>query len=427
MRYMELNLVKPTATPEGIQDHVAIEENDDGGVIEYRGNIGVTVGPKKQRAIFHEPGEFDSLLERFLSRGFYIVPDKKAPSGKKVIKKTKGSGEYAPERSKAAEVFINLLRSLANKDVAETFTFSVDELTDAQIKEGRALLNHLAAEYMNMSLKEFNQEICHYYSIIPRRMKRVSDYVARGKDKRGRKLSEEDALQERADILTREKERFDTMVDLLTYEQKKSDLEGKQKTVSEAYGLEIRDVTEEEEKYIRKMLGSLGDRYKRAWHVNNKRTEAAFNKFCEKEGLTEGNGIDHLFHGSRGANFWSIITNGLTVNPQGVPITGKAYGIGTYFAPSANKSIGYTDRIGAKYTGGQSDSGLLGIYKVATGNRYPGTYGCDYELNWEKLQKIQPGAHCTWAEARYSGFLMDEVIVYLDQQSTITFLVEIAA
>ena len=60
----------------------------------------------------------------------------------------------------------------------------------------------------------------------------------------------------------------------------------------------------------------------------------------------------------------------------------------------------------------------MAIYKVATGNRYDGQLGTDGQLNWEKLQKIQPGAHCTWAECRYSGFQMDEVIVYKNEQST---------
>lgn len=422
MKYVELNLVKPTATPEGIQDHAAIEETDEGGVIEYRGNIGVTVGLKKQRKIFHEPGEFEALKERFLSRGFYVVPGKTKPTGKKVVVKSKGGSEYAPEKTKAAEYLVNLLRSLAKKDITETFTFSIDDLTKEQIEEGKELLNELSDRYTDMTLKEFNSVLCHYYSIIPRRMKRVSDYVARGKTKRGKALSPEDALQERLDILTREKERFNTMVDLLMDEEKRKEF-GNKKTATETYGVHIREVTPDEENYIRKKLGRLSTNYVNAWRIVNDRTEAEFNEFCEKESLTEEHGIDHLFHGSRGANFWSIITNGLTINPQGVPITGKAYGLGTYFAPSADKSIGYTDRLGSKYANGTAETGFLGIYKVATGNRYPGTYGVDTTLTWDKLQQIQPGAHCTWAEARYSGFMLDEVIVYKNEQSTVEYLV----
>ena len=196
-------------------------------------------------------------------------------------------------------------------------------------------------------------------------------------------------------------------------------------TVLESLGITCRAVTEEEEKWILRKLESDSKRYVRAWRFENLRTEENFRNYCEKEKFTEGNGIDHLFHGSKNENFLSIISNGLTINPTGVVITGKAYGNGTYFAPSACKSIGYTSKYGAKWTNGSSPTGFLGIYKVATGKRYNGSQGVDRTLSWAKLQKICPGAHCTWAEARYSGFRMDEVIVYQDFQSTIEYLVEI--
>ena len=54
-------------------------------------------------------------------------------------------------------------------------------------------------------------------------------------------------------------------------------------------------------------------------------------------------------------------------------ITGKAYGQGTYFAPDAIKSLGYTtSKADAKYGGGHESTGFMAIYKVATGNRYDG-------------------------------------------------------
>ena len=162
----------------------------------------------------------------------------------------------------------------------------------------------------------------------------------------------------------------------------------------------------------------------------NKFAGSAFHKdflsFCSKEHLSENHGVDYLFHGSKHQNWWSILTNGLTTNPIGVVITGKAYGQGTYFAPDAIKSLGYTSKADAKYGGGHESTGFMAIYKVATGNRYDGRLGTDGQLNWEKLQKIQPGAHCTWAECRYSGFQMDEVIVYRNEQSTIWGLLELA-
>ena len=68
------------------------------------------------------------------------------------------------------------------------------------------------------------------------------------------------------------------------------------------------------------------------------------------------------------------------------------------------------------------------VCKVATGKPdqyYNGSLGCDPTLNFQKLRTIQPNALCTWAESRYSGFMMDEVIVYQDDQSTVEYILEI--
>ena len=82
----------------------------------------------------------------------------------------------------------------------------------------------------------------------------------------------------------------------------------------------------------------------KAWRIRNRRTEERFDRFCQQEQLSEGHGIDHLFHGSRTENFWSIVTNGLLINPDcGVQRTGSMFGNGTYFAPLVQKSLGYTD------------------------------------------------------------------------------------
>ena len=185
-----------------------------------------------------------------------------------------------------------------------------------------------------------------------------------------------------------------------------------------------KSVTEKEKAHLKEKMGADADKYLNAWRITNKKTEARFDAFCKQENLSEKNGIDHLFHGSRTENWWSIVTNGLTINPTGVVITGKAYGQGTYFAPVAVKSLGYTSKAGSKWAKGTQETGFLAVYKVATGKRYDGSQGCDSSLNWKNLQKICPGAHCTWAEARYSGFMMDEVIVYQDCQDTIEYLIE---
>lgn len=129
-----------------------------------------------------------------------------------------------------------------------------------------------------------------------------------------------------------------------------------------------------------------------------------------------------MFHGSRSEYFWSIITNGLTINPSGVITNGKMFGLGTYFANKARKSMGYTSTHGSYWAHGDESVGYLGIFQVATGKTYDVEHS-ESDLTWNILQQRAPGAHCTFAHAGRS-LCNDEIIIYQDCQSTIEYLVE---
>ena len=428
MKYLELSKVKQTATREGEKDYITLQERDDGTFTMKRGEIGIQVGRNKQRMVSMPSGSWDITVAQYLSRGYRIVPGRNRPSEKVTLKTTGNSGDgYAPEHDPDAQELVTLLLALAKKVVEESFSANVlvDVPSPDQFDEGARLLKDLEIQYCTLSLQEFNSLLCQYFMIMPRRMKYLSDNLAKGKDRHGRHLSEQEASMEKARIIADEKDRYEILKSLVYGNA--SDIGSVLKTATQANGIKVRGTTKEESEWIRKKLKGNASKFYRAWRIENTRTEKDFMSFCTQENLSEESGISHLFHGSRGENFWSIITNGLTINPLNVVITGKAYGQGTYFAPDAQKSLGYTDRLGSKWANGGRETGLLGIYKVATGKCYNGSQGCDSSLTWNKLQRICPGAHCTWAEARYSGFVMDEVIVYQDCQSTIEYLVEVSA
>ena len=428
MRYIELSKVKQTATREGEKDYITLQETDDGIFTVKRGEIGIQVGKNKQRIVTMPYGSWDITVTQYLSRGYRIVPGRNRPAEKKLLKKdNKSENQYAPEKDPAAQELVDMLLSLARKVVEECFAANVlvDIPSSEQFAEGETLLKKLEAEYRSLSVQEFNHLLCQYFMVMPRRMKYLSDNLAKGKDRHGRKLPETEASLEKARIISAEMDRYDILKSLVSNEN--PDGCTILKTATQRNGIVVRNITKEESEWIKQKLKENSSKFVRAWKIENLKTEQDFKSFCTRENLSEDSGISHLFHGSRGENFWSIITNGLTINPLNVVITGKAYGQGTYFAPDARKSLGYTDRSGSKWAHGGRETGLLGIYKVATGKRYDGSLGCDSSLTWNKLQKICPGAHCTWAESRYSGFVMDEVIVYQDCQSTIEYLVEVSA
>ena len=249
------------------------------------------------------------------------------------------------------------------------------------------------------------------YAAIPRRIDNLSKVLAK------RKLDFND-------IIADEQELFDVMVNRV---RNAHDLDNcsVRPTVLEAFHLDWRDVTEEEQNKVLSMLKGNASQYVKAWRIRNRRTEERFDRFCQQEQLSEGHGIDHLFHDSRTENFWSIVTNGLLINPDcGVQRTGSMFGNGTYFAPLAQKSLGYTD--GGYWAGGNTDVRFLAIYRVATGKHYDIYHGSDSSLTKAVLQKKCPGAHCVWAHGRGTGgttLFNDEVVVYDEAQSTIEYLI----
>lgn len=276
---------------------------------------------------------------------------------------------------------------------------------------GERILKELASGYGDMSLAEFNNKLKLLFAVIPRRMDKLSEHLARHKE-------------DFAGIVSDEQDLFDIMVSQVRSSKARK---AHGQTILDANGISMRQVTDEEASSIRKLLGDNAGKYLEAYRVTNGETEKEFNDFTELFGLEDGDGIAHLFHGTRNENVWSILTSGLKNRPpKDAVVTGKAYGLGTYFAPDAVKSLGYTSRIGSKWAHGTCSCGFLLICKVAVGQEstyYDGHFGCDPSLDAEKLERIAPGALCTWAKARYSGFRMDEVIVYQDCQSTIEYIV----
>lgn len=409
--YIELGFVKESAG-RGVNSQVIMEAIGGGEFRLTEGRVGIKIGRLKPRSFTFPMERWDEILSKKLRQGYMVTKNRKME--RKEVKKSgilyAGENFATIQDTGVREIFGRLCR-FADNAIQENFTITIDDISDEMLSLGKEILGGLATEYEKMSVTEFNSKLKILYAAIPRRIDNLSKLLANRK-------------AQFRDIISQEQDLYDILYSQVRQNSLSANA-GVNKDVLCYLGLEWRCASDEEEQMLKNKLGSESGRFVQAWRITNQKTEAAFEKYCQSEHLTEPDGISHLFHGSRNENFFSIITNGLTINPTGVVITGKAYGNGTYFAPAAVKSMGYTSRSGSKWASGNSPTGFLGVYKVATGKRYNGKNGCDSSLNYRKLQEICPGAHCTWAEARCSGFMMDEVIVYQDQQSAIEYLVEV--
>lgn len=406
--YLEMTFTKETATGRGLNNRLTMERLDSGLFQVTEGRIGITIGVHKPKVYTLPMEDWHDYYAKKIAMGYTLFATEKTEA-KKVVKNIASLNgiQFKPLEDKGVQNIIQRLIGFTNQLMEQQYTVKVENISDSMIERGRDILDDLALNYKDMSVAEFNNKLKVLFAVIPRRI-----------DNLGKKLAKRNV--DFQDIVANEQELFDVMVSQI----KNLEIEknNNNKTILEGYNLEWREVTPDEESWIRRKMGCEGSRYVRAWRITNKTTEDRFNAFCKKEGLTDKHGIERLFHGSRSENFWSIITTGLTINPTGVVITGKMFGNGTYFAPDACKSMGYTDRTGSRWANGSSSTGFLGIYKVAVGN--PASPQSAGSYTWQGLKK--GGYHSVWCKRGGKiGLRMDEVVVYQDCQDTIEYLIEV--
>lgn len=405
--FLELTCVKDSATGVGLNDKITMKNLGDGTFSVTSGRVGIKLGPHKQKTYVKPMEDWHSFFA-WKQRDGYLLTKTKEIKGS--IVKREGPEGLETISDEAVRNLVKTLTTYADIEMKTTYTVTVENISDEMIKYAGELLKEMreGVEKESISLADFNSKLQRLFAAVPRRIFKVGDLLAKSKN-------------DFVSILEAETETYNFMVSVV--KGFKDDCQGE--SLLKHYGLEIRQATEEEKKEIEKKLKS-SLKLVNAYKVVNKKTEKVFNDFVSKEGTV----VKQLFHGSKHRNWWSILTNGLWCEPENHPefmggITGKAGGLGAYFAPDAIKSMGYTSFMGSKWANGNEVTGFMALFKVATGTEYYGQngYGCDF--TWDKLQKTSPGSHCLWLKSRYSGFMMDEVIVYQEQQFTIDYLLEV--
>lgn len=319
----------------------------------------------------------------------------------------KAQSPYREIENKAIAEIVEHLQEMARQAISDNYSISSNKVTQAMVDKAQDIINGL----INVeSTDVFNEQLLKLFTTIPRAMGEVLCYLASSKT-------------EFTEIIKREQDLLDVMKGQVV--QKKIDDDAKailqsetnqsQLTILETLGLQFSECDEQDIEVIKEHLGESKNRFRRAWRVNNLNTRRRFDEFVIAENITDKK---LLWHGSRNENWWSIINTGLVLRPTNVFISGKMFGYGCYFAPKAQKSIGYT-------SGGRES--FMALMEVAYGKPYD-VYTFDskyYDYDYEHLQKECPGANCLHAHAG-SMLRNDEIVIYREEQISIKYLVEIS-
>ena len=311
-----------------------------------------------------------------------------------------------------AERLVIMLKRAAGRFMRTNYTVSAKHVTGAMIQRASILIDEMHALISDPSttVEAFNAKLMTLFMTIPRAMDNTRYHIAHSKADFGR-------------IIEREASYLDSLRGIVgMYSNTNSD-DGSEKASSERiisrYGLEVWDATDEQVNEAKRLMGSSKDRIRRVWRVENGGTRKKFDEYVKKKGIRN---VKKLFHGSRTENFLSIISDGLLLDPKAI-ITGKMFGYGIYFAPSAQKSIGYTSIHGSYWASGKSSKGYLAVYDVAVGKTLDVyDYGA-YSTFTAKDMK----ANGTDSLFAHKGSMLrnDEIVVYSEAAASIRYLIEI--
>lgn len=368
------------------------------------------VGSSPQRREY-SMSQWDKKYREKINKG-YVDQSELVEDLITVKKVNAGGSKYKDIENAAIAEIVDRLQRMARKAVSDNYNISSNKVTQAMIDEAQNVLSKLV--HIN-DIKKFNETLLKLFTVIPRKMSNVSSYLAK-------------SPENYSEIIQSEQDLLDVMKGQVVQKQMEENNEDDDTvkepiTILEAMGLEFGECNADDISKIKSALGACGDKFYQAWRVKNLRTSGRFEEFINRENITD---TKLLWHGSRNENWWSIINSGLVLKPTNAVITGKMFGYGIYYAPKAQKSLGYTSLHGSYWAGGNSNSAFMALMEVAYGKPYD-VYSFDsiyYDFNYERLQRTCPGANCLHAHA---GNMLrnDEIIVYKEEQCTIRYLVEL--
>ena len=360
---------------------------------------------------YYPISKWDSQIKSKLKKGYQDVTDLKQDLVEE-ISSANPESPYREIENQAVRAIVEKLQSLARDTIRKNYTVKASAVTQEMVDAAQQIIDTLANS--SGSVNEFNEQLLKLFTVIPRKMGNVRDYLANSNDDFAKIISKEQDLLDvmRGQIYVKpEIEPTDTV-------------EKKQQTILEELGLVMEEATKDDVALIKTLMNESADKFRKAWRVTNLKTQDRFDKFVADNSIKD---TRLLFHGSRSENFWSIIKTGLVLRPTNAVITGKMFGYGVYYAPRCAKSIGYTSLSGSYWAHGGNNTAYMALFDVAYGTPYD-VYNFDskyYNLDYNKLQQFKPGANCLHAHADRGMLRNDEIVVYKEDQMTIKYLIEI--
>lgn len=294
-----------------------------------------------------------------------------------------------------------------SKNLVENVLVST-HLSVKQVEKARSLLEELK---LKKTVKGFNTCLEKLMTLSPRKRDpfagdKVKDFLAT-------------APVEFEKIISFEENLIIAMETILGNENNSSKKQMSKENIEDIFkklGIEVFLATESQKQTV---FSHLSPRYqsmvKTVYRIKPLKQEEKFNNYIKENNITN---IKSFWHGSVNSNWLSIIENSLIINKK--VANGRMFGDGIYFAPSADKSFGYTSYSGSRWANGNDKVAIMGLYKTAYGNPLFDTRY--YNLNQEELKKLNKNCLHARGGNQY-GLRNDEIIFYTPDAVCLNYLV----
>lgn len=190
--------------------------------------------------------------------------------------KPKGKDGYKEIENKVIAEIVQRLQDMAHQKIQANYKVSSQQVTQAMVDEAQKVIDRLM---QREEVEDFNNTLLELFSVIPRKMGNVNDYLSRSKEDFARILKDE---QDLLDVM-----RGQVVTHTVQDEPDTDDVEEKQETIIEAMGLEFEEVTEDDVRMIKSLLGDCRNKFYRAWRVKNIKTQKRFDEFVNKEHISK--------------------------------------------------------------------------------------------------------------------------------------------
>jgi poly [ADP-ribose] polymerase len=373
-------------------------DQDNGTFISYNGRVDVSRVQQKPVSI----NEWDKVLRSKVKKGYVDVTELKT---EKVVNNT----TYLPITDPFVKKLINDLNKFSNQAILENYTVKVSQVTRAQIDEAQKFLDTIN---LSLSNNTINYEVVNTYlqklfTVIPRKMKKVNDFLIHNQNDLKK-------LQDEQDLL-------DTLGQQVGQQVADDGVTQKAMDILDYLGLKVSYLTDAKTvRQIKDMcVGSFRQKVKNIYCVTNIKTQTDYDKELAS---SQNKKSELLWHGSRNENWLSILKNGLMIRPSGAVYTGSMYGDAIYLSDDVDKSGGYTSMGGSRWAGGNSNQFYMALYDAHLGNQKV------YDRHDSSCYKL----HDTLDKSKYDSVYAkpgislrkSEYMIYKKEKCTVKYLIE---